>query len=106
MPFAIISIQVNGDSEFMKDFEQACKEQKIPLFVIPPATPELNGNVERCNCTTRYEFYNVYYDLLDINTLRKSLQGYMNEYNIYRPHQALQYLTPMACYQSNNLGAA
>ena len=36
-PYKVRSIQVNGGSEFMKDFEEECRELAIPLFVLPPA---------------------------------------------------------------------
>ncbi|MFH1254231.1 MAG: helix-turn-helix domain-containing protein [bacterium] len=45
-PFKIKSIQVDGGSEFMGDFEQACKSQNIELYVLPPKSPKLNGGVE------------------------------------------------------------
>ncbi len=60
LPFEIKSIQVDGGSEFMKDFEQACKDLHIPLFVLPPKSPEYNGNVERANGTSKFEFYACY----------------------------------------------
>jgi IS30 family transposase len=56
-PFPVVSIQVDGGSEFMKDFETACQEKNIPLFVLPPRSPKLNGGVEHCNKTSRHEFY-------------------------------------------------
>lgn len=59
-PFQIQSIQVDGGSEFMAYFENACKKAKIPLFVLTPGSPELNGNVERGNGTVKYEFYAQY----------------------------------------------
>jgi hypothetical protein len=46
-PFAISGIQVDGGSEFMAEFEQACKANGIALFVLPPKRPGLNGAVER-----------------------------------------------------------
>ena len=42
-PFPILSIQVDGGSEFMADFEEACAELFIPLIVLPPKKPEYNG---------------------------------------------------------------
>ncbi len=51
------SIQVDGGSEFMKDFESECQDLKIPLFVLPPSRPQYNGGVERGNRTIRDEFY-------------------------------------------------
>lgn len=31
--------------------------KNISLFVLPPKSPQYNGTVERCNGTTRDEFY-------------------------------------------------
>ena len=56
-PFPIRSLQVDGGSEFRDEFEQACQEAGIPLYVLPPKKPEYNGCVERANGTSRYEFY-------------------------------------------------
>ena len=42
------------------EFEQACQEAGIPLYVLPPKKPEYNGCVERANGTSRYEFYPFY----------------------------------------------
>ena len=57
-PFPILSIQVDGGSEFMAEFEEACAELCIPLIVPPPKKPQYNGGVERGNRTFREEFYN------------------------------------------------
>ena len=94
MPFEISSIQVDGGSEFMKDFEQACEELKIPLFVLPPRSPKYNGVVERTNGVTRDEFYSQYRNVFDLSEIRVHLQKYQEQYNNFRPHQSLDYLTP------------
>ena len=39
----IQSIQVDGGSEFRKHFEERCEALQIPLFVLPPRSPEKNG---------------------------------------------------------------
>ncbi len=39
MPFPVRAIQVYGGSEFMAQFEEACRERGIRLFVLPPARP-------------------------------------------------------------------
>ena len=57
-PFKIKSIQVDGGSEFMTRFEDACQKLNIPLLVLPPANPKYNGGVERANRTFREGFYN------------------------------------------------
>ena len=105
LPFDVQSIQVDGGSEFMKDFEVKCEDINIPLYVIPPRTPELNGCVERCNRTVRYEFYRVYQGSTDLGDVQDALQKYMEMYNEYRPHQALNQLTPMEYYR-NTFGGA
>ena len=55
-------VQVDGGSEFMAEFEQACQEKGIQLFVLPPRSPKLNGCVERAHRTHVEEFYQVYAD--------------------------------------------
>jgi transposase InsO family protein len=37
--------------------ERACEEKGLNLYVLPPKRPQLNGAVERCNGSWRYEFY-------------------------------------------------
>src|SRR5688500_1439043 len=56
-PFQITGIQVDGGSEFRAEFEQACAEKGLNLFVLPPKRPQLNGAVERAQSSWRYEFY-------------------------------------------------
>ena len=46
-PFPIRALQVDGGSEFMAEFETACQERGLALFVLPPRSPKLNGHVER-----------------------------------------------------------
>lgn len=99
-PFPLKSIQIDGGSEFMKDFEQSCETAGIPLFVIPPKSPEYNGIVERTNGSAKYEFYASYLGPLNLIAIRSKLQKFAHKYNHFRPHQTLLYLTPMQYYQS------
>lgn len=103
LPFKIDSIQVDGGSEFMADFEDACRNSNIQLYVLPPRSPKFNGNVERCNSTSKYECYALYDGELNLYSIRKHLKRFMHHYNTFRPHQALQYQTPWQYYKS--LGA-
>ena len=57
LPFPVHSIQVDGGSEFMGEFELTCKERNIPLYVLPPRSPELNCNVEKDQWPPREKFY-------------------------------------------------
>ena len=99
MPFPVKAIQVDGGSEFQATFETECQRRGIPLFVLPPRSPKLNGHVERAHRTHTEEFYQVI-DLPDtIPELNRLLQHWERVYNTIRPHQALAYLTPAAFLQ-------
>lgn len=99
-PYPIQSIQVDGGSEFMAEFETACEARKIPLYVLPPRRPKYNGGVERTNRTFREEFYDSNRLQADsIGAMRCELKQALKKYNEYRPHQGLQGLTPMAYIQ-------
>ncbi|ETZ06692.1 hypothetical protein P618_201133 [Holospora obtusa F1] len=39
-------VQVDGGSEFIENFEDACAQLKLPLIVLPPKKPEYNGGIE------------------------------------------------------------
>ena len=93
-PYKVRSIQVDGGSEFMKDFGNACEELKIPLFVLPPTKPTYNGKAERSNRIFREEFYE---DLSEdtIVGARRELMRFLQKYNSYRPHSSLRGLTPL-----------
>src|SRR3990172_8407956 len=39
MPFPEKAVQVDGGSEFMAQFEEACRQRGIRLFVLPPPRP-------------------------------------------------------------------
>jgi transposase InsO family protein len=95
-PFTIKAIQVDGGSEFKAEFEAACQERGIQLFVLPPSSPKLNGCVERGNRTHREEFYEVYDLEWAARELRPDLLNWEAIYNTVRPHQSLGYLTPQA----------
>ena len=93
-PFKIKAIQVDGGSEFKKEFEEECQRRGIKLFVLPPHSPKLNGCVERANRTHTEEFYEVNDFSLDLKELNQQLRNWENIYNTIRPHKALNYLTP------------
>lgn len=96
MPVPIQAIQVDGGSEFMADFERACEQRGIALYVLPPRSPKLNGRAERLNGTVRREFWECYDGNLDLPTLQDALREFETQYNHQRPHQALGYQTPHA----------
>jgi putative transposase len=95
MPFRIGALQVDGGSEFAAEFELACQQREVPLFVLPPRSPKLNGAVERANRTHTEEFYQVKPCSLEMNILNRELRHWEKICNTVRPHQALGYLTPL-----------
>ncbi len=94
MPFPIRALQVDGGSEFAAEFEPACQQRGLHLFVLPPRSPKLNGSVERANRTHTEEFYQVTPYSLELRKLNRELRDWERTYNTVRPHQALGYLTP------------
>lgn len=102
MPFPLKAVQVDGGSEFKAEFEIACHEMGIHLFVLPPHSPKLNGCVERAHRTHAEEFYQVYAsDQWELPTLNNVLQEWERIYNQVRPHASLDNLTPKEYIQSN-----
>lgn len=94
MPFKVSAIQVDGGSEFMADFEQACQEKNLALYVLPPKRPQLNGAVERCNGSWRYEFYAAYDLPHRLDKLQPLVDAFAHRFNHHRPHDALDGKTP------------
>ncbi len=99
MPFPVRAIQVDGGSEFRADFEDACQERGVRLFVLPPRSPKLNGHVERSNRTHKEEFYYRLASTTSLARINKLLRRWEDVFNNYRPHQALGQITPLAFYK-------
>jgi putative transposase len=95
LPFPLRALQVDGGGEFAAVFEQACQQRGVKLFVLPPRSPKLNGQVERANRTHAEEFYEITPFSLPIAQLNRELLAWEHTYNTIRPHQALGYLTPL-----------
>ena len=94
MPFQVHSVQVDGGSEFMKYFEEACQKLGVELYVLPPSRPQYNGGVERGNRTFREEFYAKPILAESLGEFKYHLDQAVQKYNSYRPHFSLKGLTP------------
>jgi putative transposase len=87
MPNPVRAVEIDSGSEFMavpglvRGIELACADSKIPLYVLPPRSPKLNGRVERCNGAWRYEFYPCSDLPLDIDKLAKRVDAFQHLYN-------------------------
>ena len=102
MPFPIRAVQIDGGPEFAAEFEQACQQRGVHLFVLPPRSPKLNGAVERANRTHTEESYQITACWLEMNQLNCELRHWEKIYNTVRPHQALGYLTPLQFLRLNS----
>ena len=94
-PFPVRAIQVDNGSEFQADFEAACRDRGIRLFLTPPHSPKLNAFAERAHRTHKEEFYAFYDGDWTIQALTPALLAHEYAYNTHRPHQALGYRSPL-----------
>ncbi len=94
MPGPVKAIQLDGGSEFRAEFEAACEQKGLRLFVLPPRSPKLNGCLERAQRTHKEELYQLVDPPDSPSQLRTQLLQQEQRYNTYRPDQALGHLTP------------
>ena len=87
-------VQVDGGSEFMGVFEEECEALDLPLKVLPPRSPELNGIVERANRSERVECWSQHQGELTCAALNESQSRWLDYYNNRRPHRSLGMRTP------------
>lgn len=92
--------QDNG-SEFQGAFERACQTLGILQIYSRPYTPKDNPTLEKFNSTIQYEWLSLSkVGLDDIEEANKDLTLWLIKYNSYRPHQALDYKTPLEYAQN------
>ena len=97
----ISAILSDNGSEWEKYFAAACKQLKIKHIYTRVRTPKDNSINERFNRTVKEEFLALSEDFeyyLASNDLRKAnqkLTEWLIFYNFERPHQSLNYQTPM-----------
>ena len=90
----------------MAEFELACRDAKLALYVLPPRSPKLNGAVERCNGAWRYEFYACNDLPLNLQKLAERVDAFQHLYNHHRPHGALAGITPAKYLSIRRAGEA
>lgn len=84
----------NG-SEFKKLFQQSCQELNIEQYWSRPRTPKDNPDNERFNRTLREEFLAEGNFNPDLQICNRKLTEWLIEYNFIRPHESLNYQTPV-----------
>jgi len=93
MPFPVQAIQTDRGREFFAYcFQEKLIEYAIKFRPIKPASPHLNGKVERSQRTDLDEFY----PTVDPKSpdLQQRLEEWQDHYNQYRPHGSLHGHTP------------
>ena len=91
----IPNIQTDEGSEFKGKFDQALEELDILHWYSRVRTPKDNSPVERFNETLEYEWLNWGSFDSDQHRFNKNLTKWLIEYNFVRPHQSLDYQTPI-----------
>lgn len=91
------ALQDNG-SEFEKYFEKLLASMDIPQYFSRVKTPKDNPVCERFNRTVKSEFLRMGNMTSDLQELNSRLSKWLIKYNFYRPHQTLNYQTPIAYY--------
>lgn len=94
--FPVKYIQTDNGLEYQFKFEETCTQHSIDHYFIHKNSPNENAVIERSFRTDQDEFF---YWLEDRpqhpGELNQWLQVFINKYNTWRPHQALDYKTPL-----------
>lgn len=93
-PFTVKAIQTDNGKEFLKYFDELCKELNLPHYFIEARHPKQNTYVENSHGSDEREFYQQGNVDKDIEAMNMSLEKWEHDWNYIRPHEALNYLTP------------
>ena len=95
-------IHSDNGSEFEGSFSEACRDLALSQIYSRPHTPKDNPALERFNWTVQDEWLSLSeIGLDDIGAANKDLTTWLIEYNNLRPHETLDYLTPLEYAQEN-----
>lgn len=84
----------NGPEFISQVLQGWCADKKIMLHRIEPGKPTQNAYIERFNGTFRREVLNAH-TFSSLGQVRRTVDLWLVEYNTERPHQALQFMTPV-----------
>lgn len=90
-------IHSDNGGEFAKNFISACKQLNIKQIYSRNRTPKDNPQLERFNRTLQEEW--LAYSQVGLDEIQEAnhdLTEWLVEYNSVRPHQSLDYKTPLA----------
>lgn len=91
----VINVHTDNGCEFHKYFEQGLKQLNLTHWWSRPRTPKDNPENERFNRTFKEEFLNWGNFHPDPKMFNEKLTNWLVEYNAIRPHESLNYLTPL-----------
>lgn len=95
-------IHSDNGSGFEGSFKGACNLLGLTHIYSRPRTPTDNPALERFNWTLQDEWLELSeVGLDDIDAANKDLTDWLVEYNNYRPHESLDYKTPLEYAQQN-----
>jgi Integrase core domain len=96
LPFKVEVIQTDHGAEFGSQFHYHVLDRGIGHVYIKPATPRLNGKVERSHRIDQEDFYRMLEGVVidDTSVFNDKLQEWEDFYNFNRPHGALGGQTP------------
>jgi transposase InsO family protein len=96
LPFKVEVIQTDHGAEFGSQFHYHVLDRGIGHVYIKPATPRLNGKVERSHRIDQEEFYRMLDGVVidDTGLFNERLKEWEDFYNFNRPHGALGGQTP------------
>ena len=90
----------NGPEFIAKALQDWADRNGVELIFIQPGKPTQNGFVERLNGTIRREVLDRFW-FEDLEDARQKLDEWIIEYNRYRPHKGIGYLSPDLFVQIN-----
>jgi transposase InsO family protein len=96
LPFEVEVVQTDNGSEFKGSFHWHVIDRGIGHAYIRPATPRLNGKVERSHRIDAEEFYRMLDGVVidDTRMFNDKLREWEDFYNFHRPHGGLDGQTP------------
>jgi hypothetical protein len=99
------AVQTDNGLEYHRFFDEFLSESNITHYWNYPNSPKMNAFVERMNRTIQEEFID--WNLKSLRDLKVSefnqlLTNYLDYYNTKRPHQSLQFKTPLQKWKLSN----
>lgn len=98
-PFRVRHINSDNGGEFLAQCHAFLESQKITHFFSRVKTPKDNPMVENTIKADEYEFWAWGNLASTVKELNEKARHWMEKFNTYRPHQALNYLTPKEYYE-------